>query len=62
MPRRKEVDTWFAKYQTPTKDVVQKVREIGLAASACRKTSCASTPPVRVEAQTSTAGCLKMPL
>ena len=28
MPRRKEVDAWFAKYDNPMKDVVQRVREI----------------------------------
>jgi len=34
MPRRKEVDTWFSKYENPMKDVVEKVREIVLAADA----------------------------
>lgn len=32
MPRSKEVDAWFAKYENPMKEVVQKVREIVLAA------------------------------
>jgi hypothetical protein len=32
MPRRKEVDAWFARYENPMKDVVQRVREIILAA------------------------------
>lgn len=34
MPRKKEVDSWFAKYENPMKDVVQKVREIVLDADA----------------------------
>ena len=32
MPRRKEVDAWFAKYENPMKDVVLRVRAIVLAA------------------------------
>jgi uncharacterized protein YdhG (YjbR/CyaY superfamily) len=32
MPRRKEVDAWFAKYDNPMKDVVQRVRELILEA------------------------------
>lgn len=32
MPRRKEVDAWFAKYDNPMKDVVQRLRELILAA------------------------------
>lgn len=32
MPRRKEVDAWFARYDNPMKDVVQRIREIILAA------------------------------
>jgi uncharacterized protein YdhG (YjbR/CyaY superfamily) len=32
MPRRKEVDAWFSKYENPMKLVVQRIREIVLAA------------------------------
>jgi len=32
MPRRKDVDAWFATYDNPMKDVVLRVREIVLAA------------------------------
>ena len=32
MGRRKEVDAWFAKYDNPMKDVVQRVRALVLAA------------------------------
>lgn len=32
MPRRKEVDDWFARYENPMKPVVQRMREIILAA------------------------------
>lgn len=32
MPRRKEVDAWFATYDNPMKAVVQRVRELILAA------------------------------
>ena len=32
MPKRKEVDAWFARYENPMKDVVQRIREIILAA------------------------------
>jgi uncharacterized protein YdhG (YjbR/CyaY superfamily) len=32
MPKRKDVDAWFARYENPMKDVVQRVREIILAA------------------------------
>lgn len=32
MPRSKEVDAWLARYENPMKDVVQRVREIVLAA------------------------------
>jgi hypothetical protein len=32
MPRRKEVDAWFARYENPMKPVVQRIREIILAA------------------------------
>ena len=31
MPRRKEVDAWFARYDNPMKDVVMRIREILLA-------------------------------
>jgi hypothetical protein len=34
MPRRKEVDAWFAKYDNPMKEVVLRMREIILAADA----------------------------
>jgi uncharacterized protein YdhG (YjbR/CyaY superfamily) len=34
MGRSKEVDAWFARYENPMKDVVQKVREIVLGADA----------------------------
>lgn len=34
VPRRQEVDAWFARYNNPMKDVVQRVREIILAADA----------------------------
>ena len=30
MPRQPEVDTWFERYDSPMKDVVQRVREIVL--------------------------------
>jgi hypothetical protein len=30
MPRRKEVDTWFARYDNPMKDVVRRIRSIVL--------------------------------
>jgi uncharacterized protein YdhG (YjbR/CyaY superfamily) len=32
MPRRKEVDAWFARYENPMKSVVQRMREILLSA------------------------------
>jgi uncharacterized protein YdhG (YjbR/CyaY superfamily) len=32
MPRRREVDAWFAKYDNPMKPVVMRVRELVLAA------------------------------
>jgi uncharacterized protein YdhG (YjbR/CyaY superfamily) len=32
MARNKEVDTWFARYDNPMKDVVQRIRSIILAA------------------------------
>lgn len=32
MPKRKEVDAWFARYDNPMKPVVQRIREIILAA------------------------------
>jgi uncharacterized protein DUF1801 len=32
MPRSKAVDAWFARYENPMKDVVQRMREIILAA------------------------------
>jgi hypothetical protein len=32
MPKSREVDAWFAKYDNPMKDVVQRVRELILAA------------------------------
>jgi hypothetical protein len=32
MPKSKEVDAWFARYDNPMKDVVQRMREIILAA------------------------------
>jgi len=32
MPRAKEVDSWFAKYENPMKPVVMRIREIILAA------------------------------
>ncbi len=32
MPRAKEVDTWMARYESPMKPVVQRIREILLAA------------------------------
>ena len=32
MPRSKDVDTWFGRYQNPMKDVVLRVREIVLGA------------------------------
>lgn len=32
MPKRKEVDAWFARYENPMKPVVQRIREIVLAA------------------------------
>jgi hypothetical protein len=32
MPKRKEVDAWFKTYENPMKEVVQKIREIILAA------------------------------
>ncbi len=32
MPKRKEVDAWFTKYDNPMKDVVQRIREIVLGA------------------------------
>ncbi len=32
MPHSKEVDAWFARYDNPMKEVVQKIREIVLAA------------------------------
>lgn len=32
MPKRKEVDAWFARYENPLKPVVQRIREIILAA------------------------------
>lgn len=32
MPRRKEVDAWFARYENPMKPVVQRMREILLSA------------------------------
>jgi hypothetical protein len=32
MPRSKEVDAWFHRYDNPMKDVVQRVRQIVLAA------------------------------
>jgi hypothetical protein len=32
MPRREEVDAWFATYDNPMKEVVQRVRELILAA------------------------------
>lgn len=34
MPARKEVDDWFATYENPMKPVVQRIREIVLAADA----------------------------
>jgi hypothetical protein len=34
MPRNKDVDTWFARYENPMKDVVQKIRELVLGADA----------------------------
>jgi hypothetical protein len=32
MPKSREVDAWFAKYDNPKRDVVQRVRELILAA------------------------------
>lgn len=32
MPRSKEVDAWFARYENPMKEVVQKIRALVLAA------------------------------
>src|SRR5215470_7652547 len=32
MPRSKQVDTWFARYDNPMKEVVQRVRDIVLGA------------------------------
>lgn len=32
MPRSKEVDAWFARYENPMKDVVQQIRALVLAA------------------------------
>src|SRR5688572_11517459 len=34
MPRSKDVDAWFARYENPMKDVVQKIRAAVLAADA----------------------------
>jgi uncharacterized protein YdhG (YjbR/CyaY superfamily) len=34
MSRNKDVDAWFAKYENPMKDVVQRIREIVLSADA----------------------------
>jgi uncharacterized protein YdhG (YjbR/CyaY superfamily) len=34
MPKAREVDAWFASYDNPMKDVVQRMREIILAADA----------------------------
>jgi uncharacterized protein YdhG (YjbR/CyaY superfamily) len=34
MPRNKDVDAWFARYENPMKNVVQKIRELVLGADA----------------------------
>src|SRR5687768_9594963 len=34
MPRREDVDQWFARYENPMKDVVMRIREIILATDA----------------------------
>ena len=34
MPRNKDVDAWFARYENPMKDVVQKIRALVLEADA----------------------------